>query len=118
MKKKLFVNCSNHASTAWSAAQKAAAEAYGEVVDVKFPAVPMENKYENCHICRRKCENDEYNDGYNQALEDIAQLVQIERGKLGSHLKSPEFMYGWDSFGDVIKKVKLNFIASNKKSSI
>lgn len=42
----------------------------------------------------------------------------IERGKLGSHLKSPEFMYGWDSFGDVIKKVKLNFIASNKKSSI
>lgn len=78
----------------------------------------MENKYENCHICRRKCENDEYNDGYNQALEDIAQLVQIERGKLGSHLKSPEFMYGWDSFGDVIKKVKLNFIASNKKSSI
>lgn len=77
----------------------------------------MENKYENCHICRRKCENDGYNDGYNQALEDIAQLVQIERGKLGSHLRNAEFMYGWDSLEDVIKKVKLN-IATNKKSSI
>lgn len=40
--KKIFVNCSNHASGSWSAAQKAAAEAYGEIVDVKFPAVPSD----------------------------------------------------------------------------
>lgn len=36
----MFINCSNHASTTWSAAQKAAAENYGKIVDLKFPVVP------------------------------------------------------------------------------
>lgn len=40
--KKIFVNCSNHSSDSWSAAQKAAAEIYGEIVDIKFPAVPSD----------------------------------------------------------------------------
>ena len=38
--KKIYINCSNPASTAWPATQKVSAEAYGEIVDVKFPVVP------------------------------------------------------------------------------
>lgn len=36
---KTFVNCSNHPSVNWSDPQKAAAEKYGKIVDVPFPAV-------------------------------------------------------------------------------
>lgn len=36
---KTFVNCSNHPSPAWSVQQKEAAEKYGEIMDIPFPAV-------------------------------------------------------------------------------
>ena len=36
---KIFVNCSNHPSAKWSAAQREAAEQYGKIVDIPFPAV-------------------------------------------------------------------------------
>ena len=36
---KVFVNCSNHPSSKWSAAQRTAAENYGKIVDIPFPAV-------------------------------------------------------------------------------
>lgn len=36
---KKFVNCSNHPSKLWSIMQKEAAEKYGEIVDIPFPAV-------------------------------------------------------------------------------
>lgn len=39
MAMKVFVNCSNHPSLKWSAAQRTAAENYGKIVDVPFPAV-------------------------------------------------------------------------------
>ncbi len=35
----MFINCSNHKSIDWSAEQKSAAKAYGEIVDVGFPTV-------------------------------------------------------------------------------
>ena len=36
---KIFVNCSNHPSVKWSAEQKEAAEQYGKITDIPFPAV-------------------------------------------------------------------------------
>lgn len=36
---KLLINLSNHPATAWGEAQKAAAEQYGEVMDMAFPQV-------------------------------------------------------------------------------
>jgi len=36
----MFINCSNHKSIDWSAEQKSAAKAYGEIVDISFPSVP------------------------------------------------------------------------------
>ena len=38
----IFVNLSNHPSSNWDAAQRQAAEQYGTIVDVPFPAVPAE----------------------------------------------------------------------------
>ena len=35
----MFINLSNHASDLWSPAQRAAAEAWGEIVDLPFPAI-------------------------------------------------------------------------------
>ena len=35
----MFVNCSNHPSVKWPEAQKCAAEKYGSIIDVTFPAV-------------------------------------------------------------------------------
>lgn len=35
-----FVNLSNHPSSNWDATQRQAAEQYGAIVDVPFPAVP------------------------------------------------------------------------------
>lgn len=35
----MFINLSNHPSSLWSRQQLAAAEAYGEVVDVPFPLI-------------------------------------------------------------------------------
>lgn len=40
--KKIFVNHTNHPSERWSAEQKTAAQVYGELVDVPFPAVDAE----------------------------------------------------------------------------
>ena len=37
---KIFVNHTNHASSKWSAEQKAAAETFGRIVDLPFPEVP------------------------------------------------------------------------------
>ena len=39
---KTFINFSNHPSAQWQQSQLAAAEEYGEVVDLPFPAVPPE----------------------------------------------------------------------------
>lgn len=36
---KIFVNHTNHPSEQWGAAQRAAAEKFGEIVDIPFPAV-------------------------------------------------------------------------------
>lgn len=38
----IFVNLSNHPSAGWDEAQRLAAEQYGTIVDVPFPAVPAE----------------------------------------------------------------------------
>lgn len=38
----IFINHTNHPSEKWSAAQRQAAEAFGEIVDVPFPAIPPE----------------------------------------------------------------------------
>ena len=35
----MFINFTNHISTEWSTAQMAAARAYGEIIDIPFPAV-------------------------------------------------------------------------------
>ena len=35
----MFINFSNHPSAQWSAEQKAAAQVYGEVTDLVFPAI-------------------------------------------------------------------------------
>ena len=37
--KKIFINHTNHPSARWSAEQISAAQAYGEILDVAFPAV-------------------------------------------------------------------------------
>lgn len=36
---KKFINCSNHPSSRWSSAQRVAAEKYGKITDIPFPAV-------------------------------------------------------------------------------
>lgn len=41
-KEKVFVNLSNHPSSDWTDKQLKAAERYGKVVDVAFPAIPPE----------------------------------------------------------------------------
>ena len=38
-KKKLFINVSNHPSSTWSESQRNAAQKFGEIIDVTFPAV-------------------------------------------------------------------------------
>lgn len=40
--KKIFVNHTNHPSRRWSAEQRTAAQVYGEVKDIPFPAVDAE----------------------------------------------------------------------------
>ena len=35
----MFINFTNHPSTQWSAEQKAAAQVYGKVIDLAFPAI-------------------------------------------------------------------------------
>ena len=35
-----FINHTNHAAKFWSRSQRTAAERYGEIVDVPFPAIP------------------------------------------------------------------------------
>ncbi|MBQ9479460.1 MAG: CRISPR-associated protein [Selenomonadaceae bacterium] len=37
---KTFINHTNHPSDKWSDAQRSAAEAYGEIIDVPFPPIP------------------------------------------------------------------------------
>lgn len=36
----MFVNCSNHPSSSWTADQKTEAEKWGRIVDISFPQVP------------------------------------------------------------------------------
>ena len=40
--KKIFVNHTNHPSERWSAEQISAAQVYGEILDIPFPAVDAE----------------------------------------------------------------------------
>lgn len=39
----MFINFSNHPSTCWGKNQIKAAEVYGEIVDIPFPAVPADS---------------------------------------------------------------------------
>ena len=73
---------------------------------MKFRGENMEHNYNNC--CDLSCKKECKRDGYIQALEDISQLIKSEKEKLGSHLKNEEFMYGWESLEDVIKKLNRN----------
>lgn len=41
-KSKVFINISNHLSSSWGAKQREAAEAYGDIEDIKFPVVPAD----------------------------------------------------------------------------
>lgn len=43
---RFFVNFSNHPSVDWPEEQRAAAEAYGDIVDVEFPAVSPTGDHE------------------------------------------------------------------------
>lgn len=47
--KKIFINHTNHRSDLWSAEQIAAAEVYGEIFDVPFPAVKAEASTAEVH---------------------------------------------------------------------
>lgn len=40
--KKIFLNHTNHPSDKWSSEQIAAAEIFGEIIDLPFPAIPPE----------------------------------------------------------------------------
>lgn len=40
--KKIFINHTNHPSTRWCAEQISAAEVYGEILDIPFPAIEPE----------------------------------------------------------------------------
>lgn len=44
-----FINLSNHPSDCWSQAQTTAAKAYGEIVDMPFPAVPTSMSSREIH---------------------------------------------------------------------
>ena len=46
----VFVNCSNHPSGGWLKAQKDAAEKYGTIIDIPFPAV-------KCNLTDQQMEN-------------------------------------------------------------
>ena len=44
-----FINHTNHPSSRWSEAQKAAARAYGQIKDLPFPEIPPEASSEEVH---------------------------------------------------------------------
>ena len=67
----MFINFSNHPYAQWSAEQKAAAQVYGKVIDLAFPAIdPADDEaaldslatvYADCS--RRKSQETTYPDG-------------------------------------------------------
>ena len=42
MERKVFINHTNHPSDRWGDEQRAAAEEYGEIIDLPFPMIPSE----------------------------------------------------------------------------
>ena len=55
--KKIFVNHTNHPSTHWGREQTAAAQTFGEIVDVPFPAVnPQSTSEEICELVQSNAE--------------------------------------------------------------
>ena len=58
-----FVNCSNHPSGGWLKAQKDAAEKYGTIIDIPFPAV-------KCNLTDQQMEN--------LAEQMTAKIVEIQ----------------------------------------
>lgn len=52
---KFFINHTNHASANWSAEQTAAAEIFGEIIDVPFPVVPPE--FDESAVAKLAAEN-------------------------------------------------------------
>ncbi len=42
----MFINLSNHGSQDWGEEQRAAAEQYGEIVDLPFPQIPVDIRSE------------------------------------------------------------------------
>lgn len=54
---KIFVNHTNHPSARWSAEQKSAAQIYGEIKDMAFPAVSPSATAEEVHeLAQRNAE--------------------------------------------------------------
>lgn len=49
MKSPLFINLTNHPSAEWKQEQLAAAEPFGKIVDISFPAVSPEATTEEIH---------------------------------------------------------------------
>lgn len=42
--RKTFINLTNHPSKSWGEKQYTAAEVYGEIIDMPFPAIPVDMK--------------------------------------------------------------------------
>ena len=53
--KKIFLNHTNHPSDKWSSEQIAAAEIFGEIIDLPFPAIPPE--FEKEEVAKKVAEN-------------------------------------------------------------
>ena len=53
-KKGIFINLSNHPSSAWDEAQLEAARTYGEIVDMVFPPVPPEADHDEVNCLAEK----------------------------------------------------------------
>ena len=53
--KKIFLNHTNHPSDKWSSEQIAAAEIFGEIIDLPFPAIPPE--FDKEEVAKKVAEN-------------------------------------------------------------
>lgn len=50
----MFINLSNHPSSAWEAKQIEVARRYGEIVDIPFPQVNPENSHQDIEVLADK----------------------------------------------------------------
>lgn len=54
----VFVNLTNHPSAMWSAEQLAAAERFGQIIDMSFPTVPPEATADEVHLLAERLVKD------------------------------------------------------------